>query len=107
VFVSIVLVATFSPKPGEEQAVREAILESIPKVHAEPGCAKYALHEAVGDSTDLVFIESWESPEALKAHAKAPALAALVAALDGRLAKPLDVKRLSPVAAGTAEQGSI
>jgi quinol monooxygenase YgiN len=70
---AVIVVATVSPKPGEEQAVREAILAAIPKVHGEPGCEKYALHEPTGDSTDLVFVERWESQEALKTHSSAPA----------------------------------
>lgn len=105
--MAVVIIATVSPKPGEEQAVREAILASIPKVHTEPGCGKYALHEEIGDSTDLVFVERWESTEELKAHSAAPALAELGAALKGKLAKPLDVKRFAPVPAGTAEQGTL
>jgi len=105
--MAVVVVATVSPKPGEEQAVREAILAAIPQVHAEPGCVKYALHEAIGDSTDLVFVEQWESVEALAVDGKSPALAELGAALKGRLAKPLEVTRLTPVPAGTDTQGTL
>lgn len=103
----VIVIATISPKPGEEQAVREAFLAAIPKVHGEPGCGKYALHESTGDSTDLVFVERWESAEALKTHGAAPALAEVGAALKGRLAAPLDVKTFTPIPAGTTEQGTI
>jgi quinol monooxygenase YgiN len=47
--VSVVVVATITPKPGEEDAVRDAIVASIPAVHAEPGCELYALHEGTGE----------------------------------------------------------
>ncbi|MFR9801979.1 putative quinol monooxygenase [Pseudonocardia sp. RS010] len=103
----VIVVATVSPKPGEEQAVREALLAAIPKVHDEPGCGKYALHESTDDSTDLVFVERWESAEALETHGAAPALAEARAALEGRLAAPLDVKTFTPIPAGTTEQGTI
>ncbi|MFW0794385.1 putative quinol monooxygenase [Gordonia sp. CPCC 205515] len=103
----IIVVATISPKPGEEAAVRDAVLAAIPQVHAEPGCGKYALHEATGDSTDLVMIERWESMEALGTHSKAPALAELGKALGDKLAGPLDVKTFTAVAAGDADKGSI
>ena len=46
--MSIVVVATLTPKPEAVDAVREAILAAIPKVHEEPGCELYALHEADG-----------------------------------------------------------
>ncbi|WP_181781249.1 putative quinol monooxygenase [Pseudonocardia pini] len=104
---AVIVVATVSPKPGEEQAVREAILAAIPKVHAEPGCGKYALHEPTGDSTDLVFVEKWESQEALETHSGGPALKELGGALKGKLAAPLDVRTFTAIPAGTAEQGTL
>ena len=63
--MSVVVVATITPKPGEEEAVREAILAAAPKVHGEPGCELYAAHEADGA---FVMVEKWESPEALATH---------------------------------------
>ncbi|MDL9937582.1 putative quinol monooxygenase [Gordonia sp. ABSL1-1] len=104
---AIIVVATISPKPGEEAAVRDAVLAAIPQVHDEPGCGKYALHEATGDSTDLVMIERWESMEALATHGGAPALTELGAKIGGLLAGPLDVKTFTAVAAGTTDQGTI
>lgn len=104
---AVIVVATISPKPGEEDKVREAVLAAIPKVHGEPGCGKYALHEATGDSTDLVMIEGWESMDALATHGGAPALTELGAAIGGLLAGPLDVKTFTAVPAGDADKGVI
>ncbi|MCH5641762.1 MULTISPECIES: putative quinol monooxygenase [unclassified Gordonia (in: high G+C Gram-positive bacteria)] len=103
----VIVVATISPKPGEEDKVRAAILAAIPKVHDEPGCEKYALHEATGDSTDLVMIERWQSIEALGTHGGAPALTELGAAIGDLLAGPLDVKTFTAVPAGDAGKGAI
>jgi quinol monooxygenase YgiN len=54
----------------------------VPTVHAEKGCIEYGptidaegSPAKYGDDTFLV-IERWESPEALKAHAAAPHMAA-------------------------------
>jgi quinol monooxygenase YgiN len=102
--VSVVVVATITPKPDQVDAVREAILAAVPKVHAEPGCELYALHEGRGH---FVMVERWESPEALKVHGAAEALATLGAALDGLLDGPLDVRRLTAVPAGDATKGAI
>jgi quinol monooxygenase YgiN len=104
---SVILVATITPKPGHEQEVLEALKATIPLVHKEPGCEKYALHQGLGDSTDLVMIERWESPEALKEHGSATAFTELGKLLKGKLAGPLNVVRLSAVPAGTAEQGAV
>ena len=102
--MSVVVVATITPKPGEEDAVRGAILASIPAVHAEPGCELYALHEGAGQ---FVIVERWASPEALAAHGKGDALTALGAALAGRVAAAPDVRRLTAVPAGEPEKGAL
>jgi quinol monooxygenase YgiN len=43
--------------------------------------------------------------EAVGAHSKSPELAELVAALDGKLAQPMDVQLLTPHPAGSADKG--
>ena len=102
--MSVVVVATITPKPDQVEAVREAILAAVPKVHAEPGCELYAVHEGRGH---FVMVERWESPEALKAHGSAEALTTLGGQLADKLAAPLDVRRLTAVPAGDAVKGAI
>lgn len=102
--MSVVVVATITPKPDQVDAVREAILAAVPKVHDEPGCELYALHEG---KEQFVMVERWESPEALKAHGSAEALATLGAALADKLAAAPDVRRLTAVPAGQAEKGAL
>jgi quinol monooxygenase YgiN len=102
--VSVVVVAVITPKPGEEDAVREAILATVPQVHEEPGCELYALHEGRGE---FVVVERWESREALATHGQAPALTALGAALVGKVAGPPQVRRLDAVPAGHAAKGAL
>jgi quinol monooxygenase YgiN len=102
--VSVVVVATLTPRPGEEDGVREAILAAVPEVHAEPGCELYALHEADGA---FVMVERWESPEALDVHGSAEALTALGGRLRGKLAGAPEVVRLRAVPAGDAVKGAL
>lgn len=102
--MSVVVVATITPKPDQVDAVREAILAAVPKVHAEPGCELYALHEGKGQ---FVMVERWESPEALKVHGAAEALTTLGGQLADKLAAPLDVRRLTAVPAGDADKGAL
>ncbi|NDK90934.1 antibiotic biosynthesis monooxygenase [Gordonia desulfuricans] len=103
---AVIVVATLSPQPGKEQAVKDAILAAIDKVHGEPGCDLYALHQAA-DGTDFVMIEKWESADALKVHGGAPALAELGAAIADSLAGPLDVKTFTAIPAGDAGKGAL
>jgi quinol monooxygenase YgiN len=102
--MSIVVVATLTPKPDAVDAVREALLAAVPKVHAEPGCELYALHEGKGQ---FVMVERWESPEALKVHGTAEALTTLGGQLAGKLDAPLDVRRLTGVPAGETDKGAL
>jgi quinol monooxygenase YgiN len=102
--VSVVVVATITPKSDEVEAVRDALLTAVPKVHAEPGCELYAVHEGNGQ---FVLVERWETPEALKVHGRAEALTTLGGQLADRLAAPLDVPRLAPVPAGEAGKGAL
>jgi quinol monooxygenase YgiN len=102
--VSVVVVATITPKPGEEDAVREALLAAVPQVHAEPGCELYALHEGKGQ---FVMVERWESAEALQVHGRGEALTTLGAALAGKTEGALDVRRLTAVPAGDPQKGAV
>jgi quinol monooxygenase YgiN len=102
--VSVVVVATITPKSDQVDAVREALLAAVPKVHAEPGCELYAVHEGDGQ---FVLVERWQSPEALKVHGKAEALTTLGGQLADKLAAPPDVRRLAPLPAGNDGKGAV
>ena len=102
--MSVVVVATVTPKTDQVEAVRQALLAAVPKVHAEPGCELYAVHEADGQ---FVMVERWESREALKVHGRAEALTTLGGELADKLAAPLDVRRLTPVPAGDTDKGAL
>ena len=102
--MSVVVVATITPLPGEMDAVRKAILAAVPAVHAEPGCELYALHEGDGE---FVMVERWADAEALRVHGRAEALTALGGQLAGKVAGPPEVKRLAPVPAGEDAQGAV
>jgi quinol monooxygenase YgiN len=79
------VIAIITAKPGQREAILTAFRANMPAVHAEQGCIEYgpaidlegagAIQTKFGDDTFLV-IEKWESPEALKAHAGSPHMAA-------------------------------
>ena len=49
--MSVVVVATITPKADQVDAVRDALLAAVPRVHAEPGCELYAVHEGTVSSS--------------------------------------------------------
>ena len=102
--MSIVVVATITPKPEHTDEVAAAFAEIIPQVHAEDGCELYALHRA-GDQ--LIMIERWASPGALDKHSKGAALAALNPALRGKLTGPAQIVVSHPLPAGDPAKGQL
>ncbi len=102
--MSVVVVATITPKADQVDAVRDALLAAVPKVHAEPGCELYAVHEGDGQ---FVVVERWESPEALKVHGRAEVLTTLGGQLADKLVAPPDVRRLAPLPAGDGGKGAL
>jgi quinol monooxygenase YgiN len=103
--VSVVVVATITPKPEHLDEVIAAMKKAVPMVHEEDGCELYALH---ADDKELVMVERWTSREALKKHGTdSPGLRVFNAAIDGMLAGPTVVLRLDAIPAGDEAKGQL
>src|SRR5437773_9529564 len=84
----IYVVTIISAKSGLRDAILKEFRANMPAVHAEKGCIEYgpaidaegigSFQAKFGPDT-FVVIEKWESPEALKAHAASPHMAAYAA----------------------------
>lgn len=70
------LIATLKIKPGSLPAILEAVAPCIEATRKEQGCISYDLHQSVTDENTLVFVERWESTDALNAHFETPHLIA-------------------------------
>ena len=79
------VIAIITAKPGQRATVLDLFNDNVPAVRAEKGCIEYGaaidLDPALKFQTafgpdSFVVVEKWESPEALKAHAAAPHMAA-------------------------------
>jgi quinol monooxygenase YgiN len=75
------VVAVLTAKPGRRDELLALFQANVPNVRAENGCIEYAAHadaDGIGPlqtkfgPDTFVVLESWESPEALSAHAAAP-----------------------------------
>ena len=100
---TVVVVAVFPAAPGKLDALRSALVEAIPAVHAEEGCELYAIHDAPDDQ--IYMLEKWSSVELLDAHGSSPAVARLQELTAGLTAAPVHVLRMTPVPAGNPERG--
>lgn len=98
------VLAVITTKPGKREAVLREFRANMPAVHAEDGCIEYgpavdaegigAIQTAFGPDT-FVVIEKWASADALKAHAKAPHMAAYAARTKDMIANRI-IHVLSP-----------
>jgi Antibiotic biosynthesis monooxygenase len=57
----VTVIAYHRAKPGQEQALRDALLAVCAPTRAEKGCLNYDLHVSPDDPGMLVFHENWES----------------------------------------------
>ncbi len=100
------VLAVITAKPGKRQEVLNHFRANVPAVRAEKGCIEYgaavdadgalSVQTKSGPET-FVVIEKWESPEALKAHAAAPHMAAYAAKTKDMIASRV-IHVLSPAA---------
>ena len=82
------VIAIITAKAGKRDEILGHFRGNVPAVRAEKGCIEYGPAidaEGIGSSQakfgpdTFVVIEKWESPEALKAHAASPHMAAYAA----------------------------
>jgi quinol monooxygenase YgiN len=82
------VVAIITAKSGMRETILKEFRGNMPAVHVEKGCIEYGpaidadgiggFQTKFGPDT-FVVIEKWDSPEALKAHAASPHMAAYAA----------------------------
>ncbi len=72
----IYVVATLTIRPGSLEALRAPAAVCVAETRKEKGCIAYELFASLADPEKLVFVEKWETREALTAHSKQPHLAA-------------------------------
>ena len=100
-----IVIATFTPLPGEHEAIRDLLTSIIPEVHEEDGCELYALHDEV-DGT-LTMIEKWTTREHWQLHSELDTVKRIQAGVAGKLEGDIEVWEMYGVAAGDADKGSL
>lgn len=103
--MTVIVTAVFYPAEGKKQQLAEAMRRGIEAVHGEQGCELYSIHDA--EDGTITMIEKWTSVEDLDAHSVGEAVATLNADIEGFIEKPTLVTRMTPLPAGTAEQGAL
>jgi quinol monooxygenase YgiN len=102
----VIVVATFTARPGHADAVETALRLPVTPTHAEDGCILYALHRGLDDPDTFVFVERWTSAEALAVHAQRPWVTGL-SAIAGHLAGPPHVATYRALPDGDPDKGRL
>lgn len=61
-------IATLTAKPGQQDALEQALRALIEPSRAEAGCGQYDLHRDLADPRVFYVIEQWASDAVLEAH---------------------------------------
>jgi quinol monooxygenase YgiN len=68
----LVVVAAITALPGSEADLAAILQGLVAPTRLEAGCVRYDLHRDAADPAVLVFLETWASREAHKAHMATP-----------------------------------
>lgn len=98
--MTVIVTAVFHPAAGARERLIAAMRRGIEAVHAEPGCELYAIHDA--EDGTVTMLEKWTTAADLDAHAEGEAVALLNADIEGLLASPVLVTKMTPLPMGSA-----
>lgn len=90
----IIVVASFTAKPGQEQAVEHILRGMTAPSRGEQGCLRYDLYRSDGDATSFTLFEIYTADEAFASHRETPHYLAFRAALKDLLSAPIQVQLL-------------
>lgn len=82
-------VRTDAKKRSELVRIGQAVAEAS---RAEAGCISYRLYQDTENANDFVFVEEWESDEALQHHFATPHIAEFMRSIPATIVAPPDVK---------------
>jgi len=99
------VVAIFTPKPEFLDDVRALMRRITPLVHEEAGCEFYALNE--GSDGQLIQIEAWTTKQDWIDHMLEPTVRDILAGVEGKLQRDVEVYEMYNIAAGASGKGSI
>lgn len=84
----IIVTGTITARPETAAEMTRAALEHVHRSRTEPGCVSHDVAVDPEDPLRLIFLERWESADALKTHFKVPESRAFWRLLQDLAAEP-------------------
>lgn len=100
------VIATLTVRPGQGEALEQAMASARARTLENPECLRYDLQRVRRSETEYVMLEAWSSPEALRAHGASEAFAELGATLATVVAGQPVITVLEPVGGQVALSAS-
>jgi len=95
--MELTIFGRFHARPGQAEAVAQAIGEVGRPTRAESGCLAFQAYRSIQD-TDLFFIHSrWTDEAAFEAHSALAHTVRFLAAVEPLIDHPLSVSRTQPL----------
>lgn len=91
------LVAIVKVKPGHAATVSAAMKACTAPSRAESTNSAYTPYQDLDDPDTLIFIERWDSREALQAHMETPHFKEMARIIEPLLATPIQLHILRPL----------
>ena len=95
--MELFIFARFHARPGNENAVAEAILENLPPSRAEPGCLDIHAFRSIRDPLLFYIHSRWKDEAAFEEHAGLPHTVRLLERVQPLIDHPLDVARTTQI----------
>mgnify|MGYP000485195743 CR=1 FL=1 len=99
------VMAIFTPRPEFRDEVRDLLLRITPLVHSEPGCEFYTMNETTDGR--FIHIEAWATRELWQQHNARQTVTDIVAGVEGKLVKDVEVIEMYNVPTGDQNKGSL
>jgi quinol monooxygenase YgiN len=86
----VTIIAQLRAKPGQEAALRDALIEVATESRKEEGCIAFDMHVSRDDPALFLAFERWADDAAIKAHFETPHFKAIAARSAELLAEEMD-----------------
>lgn len=86
----ILVTAKMTLRPGTRETFVERVKAMYPPTRRERGCISYVVYTEAADDSHVLFVEEWESKDALEAHFETPHFEAFGEELPNLITGPVD-----------------
>ena len=95
--MELVVFARFHARPGNEDAVAEAILANLAPTREEPGCLEIPAFRSIRDLRLFYIHSRWKDEAAFEDHARLPRMIRFVERLESLIDHPFDAARTEQI----------